>query len=112
VFSVGPPCGFIRRASCGLELVQSRVGVSELVERRQWVSSFWELTAEGKCQLKPAVWGWREMIASLPGHEPRRRGTSAIRSPCQATLMKTKESSLVRQFVSSETASGSAGRQS
>jgi hypothetical protein len=44
-FLSGPPRGFIRRASCGLESVQSWVvavswvGVSELVERRQLVSS-------------------------------------------------------------------------
>jgi hypothetical protein len=39
------------------------------------------------------------MVASLRGREPGSRGTSAVESRCQATLEKTEESSLVRQFV-------------
>jgi hypothetical protein len=44
--------------------------MSELPERRQFVSSARELTAEGKYQQKPAVRGWLEMVASLGEHEP------------------------------------------
>jgi hypothetical protein len=78
--------------------------MSELVERRQLVSSARGRTAEAS--------GWREMVASLRGREPGSKETSAVESRCQATLVKTEESSLVRQLVSSETVSGSAGRQS
>jgi hypothetical protein len=76
------------------------------------VSSARELIAGGKYQLKPASRGRRQMVAILRGREPGSRGTSAVGSRCQATLEKTDESSLVRQLVSSETVSGSAGRRS
>jgi hypothetical protein len=58
------------------------------------VGSTRELTAEGKYQLKPVVRGWREMVASLLGPEPGSRGTCAVGSRCQATLVKTVKSSL------------------
>jgi hypothetical protein len=96
-FLWGPPWGFIRRASCGLEWVQSWViavscvGVSESVERWQLVSSTQEPTTEGKCQLKPASRGQRELVASLRGCKLGSRGTSA-KSCCQATLVKTVKS--------------------
>jgi hypothetical protein len=42
------------------------------------------------------VWIWQleEMVASLRGLEPGSRGTSAVGSRCQATLVKTAKSSL------------------
>jgi hypothetical protein len=83
--------------------------VSELVERRQLVSSARELIAEGKYQQKPAVRGWCEMVASLRGRGPGSSGPSAGGSSASED---SEESSLVRQLVSSETVSGSAGRRS
>jgi hypothetical protein len=53
------------------------------------VGSALELIAEGKYELKPEVRGWREMVASLRGRGPGSRGTSAVGSHCQATLVKT-----------------------
>jgi hypothetical protein len=76
-------CSWISRV-----VAMSWVGVSELIERWQVVSSAWELIAEGKYQLKPAVRSWCEMVASLWGCEPGSRGTSTIASRCQATLVK------------------------
>jgi hypothetical protein len=54
------------------------------------VSSARGLTAEGDR---------REMVSSLLGREPGSRGTSTVESRCQATLMKTAKSSLLRQRV-------------
>jgi hypothetical protein len=65
---------------------------SELLERRQLVSSARELTAEGKYQLEPASSGRHEMVVSLRGREPGSRGTPAVGSFCQATLVKTVKS--------------------
>jgi hypothetical protein len=40
-----------------------------------------------------SVWSWQleEMVASLREHEPGSRGTSAVGSRCQATLVTTEE---------------------
>jgi hypothetical protein len=107
-FLLGPCRGVTEQSSRRREL---ELSWSEWVERRQLVSSAQELTAERKYQLKPAVRGWREMVVSLQGREPGSRGTSAVENRCQAKLVKTEESSLVRQLVSSETVNGPAGRQ-
>jgi hypothetical protein len=47
-------------------------------------------------QWRESVWSWQleEMVASLRGLEPGSRGTSAIGSRCQATLVETVKSSL------------------
>jgi hypothetical protein len=89
-FLCSPCWGFINESAwveCG-----SWVGVSELVETWPLVSSGQKLKAEEKYQLKPAVRGWLEMVASLWGREPRSRATPAVGSHCQATLVKTVKS--------------------
>jgi hypothetical protein len=47
-------------------------------------------------QSRESVLSWQleEMVASLRGREPESRGTSAVESRCQATLVKTVESRL------------------
>jgi hypothetical protein len=118
-FLCSPCWGFIKESAWA----GSQLRWSELVERHQLVSPAQKLTAEGKYQLKPAVSGWHEMVASLWGREPGSRGTPATGSRCQATLVKTVKSglcyselksSLVKLRVESSgfEGSGSAGRRS
>jgi hypothetical protein len=76
-------------SSCRREL---ELNWSEWVERWQLVTSAWELTAEGKYRLKPAVRGWNEMVTSLRGCEPGSSGTSTVGSCRQAMLVKTVKS--------------------
>jgi hypothetical protein len=66
--------------------------VSELVKRWQLVSSARELTAEGNYQLKPAVRGWHEMIAT---REPLPSNTWA--KPVKLVNLETMSRSAGRQ---------------